>query len=94
MFVMKRLEHVAALVVEGESKAARLQILREKLSAVVFPPEYQLPLNPHIKVRGIDIARCRVMESKKKPLWLTLKDAPTGGNDIVLMLKVSYCMKA
>jgi len=27
------------------------------------------------------------MESKKKPLWLTLKDA-TGGPDIVLMLKV------
>jgi phosphatidylinositol kinase/protein kinase (PI-3 family) len=27
------------------------------------------------------------MESKKKPLWLTLKDA-NGGKDIVLMLKV------
>jgi hypothetical protein len=54
----------------------------------VFPPEYQLPLNPHMKVRGIDIARCKVMESKKKPLWLTLKDQPVGGNDIVLMLKV------
>ena len=33
------------------------------------------------------MARCRVMESKKKPLWLTLKDANTGA-DIVLMLKV------
>jgi hypothetical protein len=60
------------------------------LSTVVFPPEYQLPLNPHIKVRGIDISRCRVMESKKKPLWLTLKDQPTGGSDIVLMLKVTH----
>jgi hypothetical protein len=29
------------------------------------------------------------MESKKKPLWLTMKDAPIGGKDIVLMLKVS-----
>ncbi len=28
------------------------------------------------------------MESKKKPLWLTFKDAPKGGNDLVLMLKV------
>lgn len=30
---------------------------------------------------------CRVMESKKKPLWLTMKDA-NGGEDLVLMLKV------
>jgi len=30
------------------------------------------------------------MESKKKPLWLTLKNADTGG-DIQLMLKVSQC---
>lgn len=36
---------------------------------------------------GIDVSRCRVMESKKKPLWLTLKDA-SGGDDLVLMLKV------
>jgi hypothetical protein len=34
MFVMKRLEHVAAQVCEGDSKAARLQILREKLSTI------------------------------------------------------------
>lgn len=39
------------------------------------------------QVCGIDIDKCRVMESKKKPLWLTLKNA-SGGEDIVLMLKV------
>jgi hypothetical protein len=48
----------------------------------VFPPEYQLPLNPHMKVWGIDIARCKVMESKKKPLWLTLKDQPVKGSKL------------
>jgi CRP-like cAMP-binding protein len=88
MFVMKRLEHVAELVTKGDSKASRLIILRDELRKVVLPSEFQLPLNPHIKVRGIDVERCRVMESKKKPLWLTFKDAPVGGNDIVLMLKV------
>jgi phosphatidylinositol-4,5-bisphosphate 3-kinase len=34
MFVMKRLEHVAAQVCEGESKQERLQILRDKLATI------------------------------------------------------------
>lgn len=88
MFVMKRLERVAEEVVKGESKSERLEILREQLRVTVLPPEFQLPLNPLIKVKGIDISKCRVMESKKKPLWLTLKNADPKGTDIVLMLKV------
>ena len=39
-----------------------------------------------VQLCSIDVSRCRVMESKKKPLWLTLKEA--SGADIVLMLKV------
>lgn len=33
--------------------------------------------------------QCRVMESKKKPLWMTLKNSDPAGPNIVLMLKVS-----
>ena len=51
MFVMKRLENVAENVKLGESKAERLAILREHLRKTVLPHEFQLPLNPHIKVR-------------------------------------------
>ncbi len=87
MFVMKRLEHVAEQVKLGESKEARKKILADRLNEIVLPAVFKLPLNPHLKVCGIDVSRCRVMESKKKPLWLTLKDA-NGGKDIVLMLKV------
>jgi phosphatidylinositol-4,5-bisphosphate 3-kinase len=39
-------------------------------------------------VKGIDVSKCRVMESKKKPLWLTLYNADETKDDIVLMLKV------
>eukprot|EP01036_Dinobryon_divergens_P029704 gene29704-38835_t len=42
-------------------------------------------------VSGIDVKKCRVMESKKKPLWLTLKDAD-GGQDIVLIVKLLRVM--
>jgi hypothetical protein len=50
MFVMKRLENVAENVKLGESKAERLAVLREHLRKTVLPHEFQLPLNPHIKV--------------------------------------------
>ncbi len=36
MFVMKRLEKVAEKVVQGESKAQRLEILRQQLSDVIY----------------------------------------------------------
>jgi hypothetical protein len=50
MFVMKRLENVAENVKLGESKGERLHILREHLRKTVLPNEFQLPLNPHMKV--------------------------------------------
>lgn len=86
MFVMKRLENVAEAVKLGDSKEARKEIMRDRLNEIVLPTTFKLPLNPHLTLCSIDVSRCRVMESKKKPLWLTLKD--TKGADIVLMLKV------
>lgn len=50
MFVMKRLEHVAEQVKLGESKDARKQILHDKLSEIVLPATFKLPLNPHLTV--------------------------------------------
>jgi len=88
VFVMKRLESVAEKVAAGATKSDRLKILHLLLKETILPTEFQLPLNPHLKVKGIDIDRCRVMESKKKPLWLTLYDADESKDDIVLMLKV------
>jgi hypothetical protein len=86
MFVMKKLEQVAQAVILGDSKEARKEILRARLSEIILPDTFKLPLNPHLQVCGIDVSRCRVMESKKKPLWLTLRQ--TDGSDLVLMLKV------
>lgn len=88
MFVMKRLEHVAETVKTGESKSERLSILKEQLRATVLPKEFQLPLNPHLKVKGIEVEECKVMESKKKPLWLVMHDCDVAKPNVVLMLKV------
>lgn len=50
MFVMRRLEHVAEEVAKGESKDARKSILRSRLSEIVLPATFKLPLNPHLTV--------------------------------------------
>jgi hypothetical protein len=99
MFVMKKLEAVAQAVALGDSKDARKRILRDRLSEIVLPSVFKLPLNPHLQICGIQIDRCKVMESKKKPLWLTLtkvmddedgtpSSSGDGSRDLVLMLKV------
>lgn len=87
MFVMRRLEKVAEIVKKGETKEQRKNLLTESLNEVVLPSQFKLPLNPHLTVTGINIAKCRVMESKKKPLWLTL-NVGQDGPEVALMLKV------
>ncbi|GMH94167.1 hypothetical protein TrST_g4028 [Triparma strigata] len=87
LLVMKRLESVAAKVKEKETKAERLVELREQLKRCDFPIKFQLPLNPDMRARSIKIDKCRVMESKKKPLWLVFEDADNEQNEITVMFK-------
>lgn len=87
MLVMKRLEEVARQVQLAPTKEERLQVLRERLAQTDFPSSFQLPLNPNLRAKGIIPGKCRVMESKKKPLWLTFENAVPGGKNIVVMFK-------
>ena len=49
--------------------------------------EISMPLNFKFRIKGIIVDQCRYMKSKKKPLWLTLKNAEEGGENIVVMFK-------
>lgn len=84
---MRRLEEVASYVQKATTKEERLKVLREKLSQTDFPSSFQLPINPNLVAKGIIVNKCRVMESKKKPLWLTFENAQKGGKNIVVMFK-------
>jgi hypothetical protein len=87
LLVMKRLEGVANRVQAQETKEERLIELREQLKRCDFPTKFQLPLNPDMRARRIVIEKCRVMESKKKPLWLVFEDADNEGKEITVMFK-------
>ena len=49
--------------------------------------EISLPLNFKYRIKGIIPEKCRIMKSKKKPLWLTFENADPMGENIVVMLK-------
>ena len=84
LLVMRRLETVAARVQAKDTKEDRLLELREQLKRCDFPTKFQLPLNPDMRARSIVIDKCRVMESKKKPLWLVFEDADNDNKQITV----------
>ncbi|KAL5252680.1 hypothetical protein ACHWQZ_G015451 [Mnemiopsis leidyi] len=76
---------------EGQTGGGESQVLtqvRQTLSngnATLLP--YQALSNPTFKVRSIVIEECRVMDSKKKPLWLTCKNHDDLGTPLIEMYK-------
>jgi len=87
LLVMRRLENVANKVKAKDTKEERLAELKEQLKRCDFPVKFQLPLNPDLRVKGIVVEKCRVMESKKKPLWLVFENADEEGEEITVMFK-------
>uniref|UniRef100_A0A4W4EVY7 phosphatidylinositol 3-kinase n=1 Tax=Electrophorus electricus TaxID=8005 RepID=A0A4W4EVY7_ELEEL len=57
------------------------QKLQDILQEYSFPPDFQVPFDPRIKAGSI-LVKCKVMASKKKPLWLEFScmdsEAPAG----------------
>ncbi|XP_077368825.1 phosphatidylinositol 4,5-bisphosphate 3-kinase catalytic subunit gamma isoform [Festucalex cinctus] len=51
--------------------------LQEFLQDNPLPNEFLLPLDPRIKVGQILLDKCKVMASKKKPLWLEFSPMPS-----------------
>jgi len=70
MLVMRKLGDLADEVIKQPTKVERLKTLREGVGKLQLPQQFQLPINPDIRCTGIVAQKCRVMDSKKKPLWL------------------------
>jgi hypothetical protein len=78
-FVMQKLLDVAELVQRQERNMPALQeAMRKGLSSVVLPDRFGLPLCPGFEFSGIKLDSCRVMSSKKLPLWLAFERPPDG----------------
>ena len=49
--------------------------------------EISLPLNFKFRITSINVDKCKIMKSKKKPLYLYFKNVDKFGDDIVVMFK-------
>ncbi|KAM9855477.1 phosphatidylinositol 4,5-bisphosphate 3-kinase catalytic subunit gamma isoform [Aulostomus maculatus] len=54
--------------------------LQEFLRNTNLPDEFLLPFDPRVKVGRILLDKCKVMASKKKPLWLEFSPMPSPTN--------------
>ena len=90
VLVMTKLDLVARQVASPllDTHHARAAALRELLLTIELPTSFQLPLHSNQRVQGLVISKCFVLESKKKPLLLTFKNAVWNGPDVVVMYKV------
>jgi phosphatidylinositol-4,5-bisphosphate 3-kinase len=62
---------------------------REALAHIEIPQEFHLPMDPRLVVDSFIIEKCKVMNSKKKPFWLTFRNSSIFATEPVMtMFKV------
>ena len=90
--MLKSLVGFAEKVINNPVKEDRENIFKQDLAGLnefykQKRKEISLPLNFKYRVKGLIVEKCKIMQSKKKPLWLTFENADPLGNPIVAMLK-------
>ena len=90
--LLKSLVGIAEKIKDMKNIEERDRIFREDINIIdgylkINKKEVSLPLNFKMRVKGIIADKCRIMKSKKKPLWLTFENADPLGYPIVVMLK-------
>ena len=90
--LLKSLVSIAEKIKSIKNKEERDRIFLEDINIIdgflkINKKEVPLPLNFKMQIKGIIADKCRIMKSKKKPLWLTFENADPLGTPIVVMLK-------
>lgn len=71
------------------SHAEATEPFREALKNIDLPNEFHLPMDPRLVVDSFIVEKCKVMNSKKKPFWLTFHNAaPFSTEPIRVLFKV------
>jgi hypothetical protein len=86
-YLIRELSEICKKMERVNSATSRDLLLREQLTKLVLPRRFQLPLSPYMTCCGIDVAKCKVMKSKKRPLWLTFQNADPNGKPHVVLYK-------
>ncbi|KAL0478782.1 phosphatidylinositol 3-kinase [Acrasis kona] len=84
--IVDQLTRIANAIKEAK-KGEMLLILRSMLSKLQHPPKFKLPLSPRLEVKGVIPEKCKVMDSKKLPLWLVFENADESAPPVYVMFK-------
>eukprot|EP01062_Namystynia_karyoxenos_P028709 TRINITY_DN21706_c0_g1_i1.p1 TRINITY_DN21706_c0_g1~~TRINITY_DN21706_c0_g1_i1.p1 ORF type:complete len:1228 (+),score=464.43 TRINITY_DN21706_c0_g1_i1:95-3685(+) len=76
-----------ALRIKDESKTERLRAAKDALQKVELPQKFTIPLDPRLECSGVKVDKCKVMDSKKLPLWLVFQNADPLGKPILVIFK-------
>ena len=87
MYLIKKLGAVCNRVFNYSTTEQRDSALKEELRNLVLPSTFQLPLSAYMVCKGINVEKCRVMNSKKRPLWLNFINAKEGEKPHVVLFK-------
>ena len=52
-----------------------MDILKEELGKADLPKQFQAPFDPRISLGKLIVDKSKVMDSKKRPLWLEFDNA-------------------
>eukprot|EP01088_Endostelium_zonatum_P015669 TRINITY_DN3956_c0_g1_i1.p1 TRINITY_DN3956_c0_g1~~TRINITY_DN3956_c0_g1_i1.p1 ORF type:complete len:1236 (-),score=318.64 TRINITY_DN3956_c0_g1_i1:189-3761(-) len=83
---LKELERIANIV-KKVPREEKLNKMKTELRAVKFPKRMQIPLDPSLEADGLHLDGCKIMDSKKMPLWLVWNNNDTDGGRIYTIFK-------
>jgi len=75
------------LIKRVDNPALRYKTLQTELSKLLFTSDLQLPLNPRIRVSGLQLDKCKSMDSLTKPLFLSFKNQDPKGSAVLVIFK-------
>ncbi|KNC26382.1 hypothetical protein FF38_05279 [Lucilia cuprina] len=89
LHVLEKLKQGSVLAKKGGKEKVRnllQEFLRNQRNSGVFQ-SIQNPLNPSFRCKGVKPEKCKVMDSKMRPLWIVFENADQNCNDIYIIFK-------
>jgi len=80
---------VVAENVKKQPKPLRNKFAQDELKKVLktFPSKFQICLSPRIECKGLRSEKCKVMSSKKMPIWLVFENSDPNGEPYLAIFK-------
>ena len=89
LYMNNRLKEIAQNLKNQPTKAKRLEFVQQQVATLneSITQPFCTCLDPKIVLRGLVPEKCKVMESKKQPLWLCFENAEPGNSKYLTIFK-------